>query len=626
MQWFDPKPPTGKRAVAYYRHSAQDKQEYSVEIQQEHVRKFAADNGIEIIKEFADRGITGVVVKDRDAFNEMIQVYVEGGKEKFDYVLVFDVSRWGRFQDGDESAHYTWLCSSRGIKVIFSTMGFQKENDLFYGVYLNFERWRAARYSQELSEKVWKGCSKIASYGYWAGGMAPYGMRRLLLDEQKKPVRVLELGEHKAIHNQRTTLTPGDDGEVETIREIFRFFVNRRRPPDAIAAMLNGRQIPSPGKSAWTRSAVCAILRNEIYAGTMVWNKTSQKLNTRIIHNVPANWVRTEDAFEPIVPKPLSPILCLTSPTKRGGKTTLLHLVGSLVPRPLFAANITPAAIYRTIERHVPSLLVDEADTFISGNEELRGILNSGHLRSAAIVVRTTRGDFEPRTYRTWCPKVVALIGRLSDTIEDRAIMIPLKRCVSGEKPERPRFDSLDQLVPPQRRACRWAKDNVARIRHADPCMPVELGDRAADNWRHLLAIADLAGGDWPRRARIAAVAPSDSLVDHEENICELLLRDIRDLFEKRRTSRMFSEEIVLALADMYDRPWPEFAHGKAITKAKLARLLRPFGIHTMTFRIGRDLRKGYSADSFRDAFSRYAPSTSVTPLQNIHVDIGTQA
>ena len=305
MGWFDPKPAAEKKAVAYYRHSAQDKQEYSVEIQQEHVRKFAADNGIEIIKEFADRGITGVVVKDRDAFNEMIQIYVEGGKEKFDYVLVFDVSRWGRFQDGDESAHYTWLCSSRGIKVIFSSMGFQKENDLFYGVYLNFERWRAARYSQELSEKVWKGCSKIASYGYWAGGMAPYGMRRLLLDEQKKPVRVLDRGEHKAIHNQRTTLTLGDAGEVDAIREIFRFFVNRRRPPDAIAAMLNSRQIPSPGKSAWTRSAVYAILRNEIYAGTMVWNKTSQKLNTKSIHNALADWVRTEEAFEPIVPKQL---------------------------------------------------------------------------------------------------------------------------------------------------------------------------------------------------------------------------------------------------------------------------------------------------------------------------------
>lgn len=303
MGWFDSKPVADKKAVAYYRHSAQDKQEYSVEIQQEHVRKFAADNGIEIIREFADRGITGVVVKDRDAFNEMISVYVEGGKEKFDYVLVFDVSRWGRFQDGDESAHFTWLCSSRGIKVVFSSMGFQKENDLFYGVYLNFERWRAARYSQELSEKVWKGCSKIASYGYWAGGVAPYGMRRLLLDEQKKPVRVLEQGEHKAIHNQRTTLTPGSDCEVDTIRDIFRFFVSKRRSPDDIATGLNGSHVPSPGRGAWTRSSVCAVLRNEIYAGTMVWNKTSKKLNAKSSRNPAADWVRTEGAFQPIVPR-----------------------------------------------------------------------------------------------------------------------------------------------------------------------------------------------------------------------------------------------------------------------------------------------------------------------------------
>ncbi|MEI8120820.1 MAG: DUF3631 domain-containing protein [bacterium] len=310
----------------------------------------------------------------------------------------------------------------------------------------------------------------------------------------------------------------------------------------------------------------------------------------------------------------ISPILCLTSPTKRCGKTTLLHLVGSLVPRPLFAANITPAAIYRTIERHIPSLLVDEADTFVRGNEELRGILNSGHLRSAAIVVRTARGDFEPRTYRTWCPKVVALIGRLSDTIEDRAIMIPLKRCVSGEKPERLRFDSLDQLIPVQRRAFRWAKDHATELQYSDPIIPVELGDRAADNWRHILAIADLAGGEWPRRARVAAVTLSGSGGDREENVCELLLHDIKDLFEKRQADRMSSEEIVLALADMYDRPWPEFTHNKPMTKAKLARLLKPFGIQTMTFRTGPDLRKGYSAQSFHDAFSRYAPTLNVTP------------
>lgn len=304
----------------------------------------------------------------------------------------------------------------------------------------------------------------------------------------------------------------------------------------------------------------------------------------------------------------ISPILCLTSPTKRCGKTTLMHLLGSLVPRPLFASNITPAAIYRTIERHVPSLLVDEADSFVRGNEELRGILNSGHLRSAAVVVRTARGDFEPRTYATWCPKIIALIGRLSDTVEDRSIMIPLKRCVSGEKPERLRLDSLNHLSPLRSKARRWAGDNAERILHSEPFIPQELGDRAADNWRHLFAIADLAGGDWPRRARVAAVALSISGGDREESICELLLSDIRDLFEKRHTDRLFSEDIVLALAEMYDRPWPEFTHSKAMTKARLAKLLGPFGIHPTTFRIGRKLRKGYSAASFLDAFSRYAP------------------
>lgn len=294
-----------KRAVAYYRHSAQDRQENSVEIQQDQVRKFAAENGMLIIREFADKGKSGLSTEGRDEFNEMIHVYVEGKQEDFQYVLVLDVSRWGRFQETDLSAYYTGLCLQNGKQVIFTTIGFPKENDLLHGLHLSIERYRAASYSRELSGKVWKGCSKIASSGFWAGGSPPYGTRRLLLDEKRNPVRVLEDGEHKAIHNQRVTLTTGEDHEVETVNRIFFSFGEAGKDANEIAEMLNNEGIPSPGNSRWSESAIWTILRNEIYAGNMIWNKTSQKMKSPSHPNPEPDWIRAEDAFAPIVPKEL---------------------------------------------------------------------------------------------------------------------------------------------------------------------------------------------------------------------------------------------------------------------------------------------------------------------------------
>lgn len=301
MLWGKPTTIITKRAVAYYRHSAQDRQENSVEIQQDQVRKFAADNGIEIIKEFIDRGITGIVAEGRDGFNDML-AYVENDAAAFDYVLILDVSRWGRFQDTDESAHFSWLCTKKGKRVVYVTMGFPKENDLMHGVQLSFERYRAAAYSRELSGKVWKGCAKIASSGYWAGGVAPYGMCRLLLDEQRNPVQILKAGEHKAIHNQRVTLALGDKAEVDTVRLIFTAFADEAQSPEEIAARLNHTGIPSPGGGRWSQGIVYAMLKNEIYGGVMVWNKTSKKMKSKSRHNPVSDWIRTNEAFDCLVP------------------------------------------------------------------------------------------------------------------------------------------------------------------------------------------------------------------------------------------------------------------------------------------------------------------------------------
>lgn len=184
------------------------------------------ENGVEIIHEFADRGKSGLTAEGRDDFNEMMEEWVKQ-RHDFDFVLCLDVSRWGRFQDIDLSATYSAECKRHGKQVIYTTLGKPKENDQLHQVYVQFERFRAAQYSKELSEKVLRGCIKIVQQGYWAGGTPPYGFQRLLLDEARKPVQVLAPGQRKSIQNQRVTLAPGDDRCVAIVRRIFHEFTVR---------------------------------------------------------------------------------------------------------------------------------------------------------------------------------------------------------------------------------------------------------------------------------------------------------------------------------------------------------------------------------------------------------------
>lgn len=289
-----------KRAVAYYRHSAQDRQENSIPIQQDQVREWAEKNDVEIIKEFMDAGKSGLNAEGRPAFTEMMEEWVKKNRD-FQYILCLDVSRWGRFQDIDLSATFSSECKQHGKSVVYTTMGLPKENDNFQPVYLHFERFRAAQYSKELSEKVWRGCMKIAEQGYWAGGTAPYGMQRLLLDEKREPVGVLEPGQHKSIHNQRVTLTEGDPVEIGVIHRIFHEFTELLYSEHRIAEGLNTDGVPSANTPRWSAGMVVHRLRNEKYAGTMVYNKTQSKLKTPTKLNPPEEWVRTPGAFEGIV-------------------------------------------------------------------------------------------------------------------------------------------------------------------------------------------------------------------------------------------------------------------------------------------------------------------------------------
>jgi len=309
----------------------------------------------------------------------------------------------------------------------------------------------------------------------------------------------------------------------------------------------------------------------------------------------------------------VSPILALVSPEKQCGKTVTLELLLALVPRSLLASNITTAAVFRAIELYRPTLLVDEADTFLAEHEELRGVLNSGHSRASAVVVRNVPvagGDYEPRAFSTWAPKVIAKIGELPETLADRSIRLPMRRWTAAEEAtlEEFRRDRVAEHELLRRKAWRWAQDNLDALRNADPLIPGALRGRVADNWRPLLAIADHAGGEWPEHARRAALRLSRPADDADQAPSVQLLSDIRELFLDRAMDRLSSYDIVQALKGKEDRPWPEWRNGKPITAPQAARVLRPFGIRPKTIRVGDKTPHGYLRNQFEDAWARYLP------------------
>jgi hypothetical protein len=305
----------------------------------------------------------------------------------------------------------------------------------------------------------------------------------------------------------------------------------------------------------------------------------------------------------------ISPFLVLSSPTKRCGKTSMLILLLYLTPRSELASNISPSAVFRYVEDVRPTLLIDEADSFVGGNEEMRGILDSGHTRAAAHVIRNEEigGRHKPRRFSTWAPKAIATIDDLADTLEDRSITLQMQRKPKAAKVERLRRRDCDEFAVLRRKAARWAEVNFSALEaDPDPNIPDELNDRAADNWRPLLQIANLAGEDWSRRAREVACRLSGEGHD-STSLKTALLSDVRLAFDEAEAMR--SIDLVTSLISDPERPWAEWNKGKPLTQRQLAALLRPFGIISETVHIpGLAHAKGYVRARFEEAWASYLP------------------
>src|SRR3989338_1221731 len=291
-----------KRRIASYRHAAKDKQETSVPIQREHAQKFAQQHGIEIIHEEADEGKTGLLA-DRPGFIALFENWIENdAAPPFEYILVYSVSRWGRFQNQNEPAHYEFRCTMRKKRVIYIEDGFPKEDQLLIGsLQIALKRYMAAEFSRDLSNKVFHGCVKVSEQGYSAGGTPCYGMARELLDEHKQPIRFLQRGEHKEISNQRVRFVPLHDETTQAVHDIFTMFVQEDANFSSIAAMLNDRGIPSATGALWDRDKIVRILMNETYTGARIYNKTWNRLRQGKRDNPRQDWVICRDACTPIV-------------------------------------------------------------------------------------------------------------------------------------------------------------------------------------------------------------------------------------------------------------------------------------------------------------------------------------
>jgi hypothetical protein len=302
----------------------------------------------------------------------------------------------------------------------------------------------------------------------------------------------------------------------------------------------------------------------------------------------------------------VSPILDLSSPTKRCGKTSAMIVTRHIARNPLLSGNISPSALYRAVEAWQPTLLIDEADTFAAMSDEVRGILNAGHTRDTAFVIRSEGDNNEPRVFSTWAPKAVAAIGHLPDTIEDRSVRIPLSRKPTSVV-KRDAFDP-DQVradcLPVRRKLVRVVLDNLGAISAQAVERPSGLHDRAWNNWRPLLMVAAVAGEEWLARAEAAAVALSDEDTVEESDDGVHALQHVWEIVEP--LGRVATADVLAELVKRDDAPWAKYWEAKLAKDepkgpaAKLSRLLKPFGVKPRQLWIDGQKQRGFDADDFR--------------------------
>lgn len=287
--------------VAEYIRKSTDMQQHSLENQNEYIRKYARDHGMRVVRTYTDPAKSGIGLKGRDGLRALIQDVFSEDRD-FESVLVYDVSRWGRFQDTDEGAHYEFVCRQAGVPIIYCAEPFT-DNSPISSVAKNVKRAMAAEFSRELGEKIKASQLRVARMGYHAAGPIPFGYRRVVIDSHGKTKRILEPSECKRLLSDRIGLGFGPAKEVNTIRRIFRLAANTDCSPREIARRLNREGSRSMRGHLWNERIITRLIRQKVYVGIKFYNQTSQRLGARATPNPQEDWVT--QSVRPIVSKEL---------------------------------------------------------------------------------------------------------------------------------------------------------------------------------------------------------------------------------------------------------------------------------------------------------------------------------
>jgi DNA invertase Pin-like site-specific DNA recombinase/DNA-binding winged helix-turn-helix (wHTH) protein len=286
-------------AAQYVRMSTED-QQYSITNQEATIQTYAESHGYVVVSTYADPGKSGVAIKHRKELRRLLED-VMSGRAQYKVILVYDVSRWGRFQDVDEAAHYEFLCKSAGIPVRYCAEQFDNDGSLPSSMMKALKRTMAAEYSRELGIKVSAGQRRLSLLGFRVVGIAGYGLRRMIVSPDGRRRLVLKDGERKAIKTDRTILVPGPKRELDCVRTIFGLAADLRKTPKEIAKELNVRHLHFSNGRPWNHRSVYRILKNEKYTGCNTYGKTTRKLCSRSRGVERHLWITNPDAFDPIV-------------------------------------------------------------------------------------------------------------------------------------------------------------------------------------------------------------------------------------------------------------------------------------------------------------------------------------
>ena len=371
----------------------------------------------------------------------------------------------------------------------------------------------------------------------------------------------------------------------------------------------NNRNLLNEELDIWPEPVDLAELLDELYREIDKYIATEEHNKTAVVLWTTFTWFIDQAR--------VAPILAVTSPVKRCGKSTLLSLITYCSRRSLPASNITPSAIFRSIEQYEPTLIIDEADTFMDKNEEMRGVINSGHTRSTATVIRNTKdrqGNFTPTIFSTWCPKVIGRIGDLPSTIEDRSIEIRMERKLNPEDKKGLGVEAEDEFKPYRQKLYRISIDHFEAFKNSEVHVSNE-DDRAKDNWQPLLKIARMANEYWFNKAFESMRHITDKKSNKHESPDQsiTLLKDIKSYLDTCNKSEITTQELIAYLNGLETRPWAELGK-EGITPHKLSSKLKPFEIYPTQFRDHNgEKARGYKVSYFRDTFERYLSNDKIS-------------